>query len=124
MANKFLMVLLVPWLLSGCVSTASLTPNRVPRNADGLYHFEAVWESNQRSIIKESIKAYVLIGTETYPMQPTPVVKDRWETLAPIPASQKSVSYRYKFDYLYNSIPKPKSNSRLSAPYQLEIVGK
>jgi hypothetical protein len=121
-----------PWLvlalaLSGCSTPTitNLTPSRLPRNASGLYPFEVAWDSSQQSLRKESIRPYVVVGLEPpYPMQPAPILKNRWETLVPIPAGQKFIHYQYKFDYDYNSIPVRRSNSKLSAPYQLEIIDK
>ena len=119
--KKMLPLLLLTLPLTGCVSITNLTPSRVTSSANGLYPFEAAWKSNQQSLRKDSIKAYVIIEMNSYPMQPTPIVQNRWETLVPIPADKTHVSYRYKFDYDYNSIPTPLTNSKLSPSYQLEI---
>jgi hypothetical protein len=101
-----------------------LTPSKLARNANGLYPFEVAWQTKQQSLRKESIRVYVIMELESYPMQPTQVVKNRWETLVPIPASKRSMHYRYKFDYEYNSIPIPQKESVLSPSYQLEIKEK
>ena len=119
--QKMLPLLLLTASLTGCVSITNLTPSRMTSTANGLYPFEAAWHSNQQSLRKDSIKAYVIIEMNSYPMQPTPIVENRWETLVPIPADKKHLSYRYKFDYEYNSIPSPRTNSKLSPSYQLEI---
>lgn len=124
--KKLWPVALASLLLAGCTSTTitNLTPSRLPRNANGLYPFQAAWKSNQQSVRPESIKPYVMIGLDSYPMQPTPLVKNRWETLVPIPADKTVVNYRFKFDYDYNSIPVPRPNSKLSTPYQLQVLEK
>jgi hypothetical protein len=124
--KKLWPVALVALLLAGCTSTTitNLTPSRLPRNANGLYPFQAAWKSNQQSLRQESIKPYVVIGLDSYPMQPTPLVKNRWETLVPVPADKTVVNYRFKFDYEYNSIPIPRPNSKLSTPYQLQVLEK
>ena len=122
--RKILPLLLLTVPLTGCVSITNLTASRTTRSDNGLYPFEAAWESNQQSLRKDSIKAYVIIEMNSYPMQPTPIVKNRWETLVPIPADKNHINYRYKFDYEYNSIPKPRTNSKLSSSYQLEIIKK
>ena len=122
--QKMLPLLLLTVSLTGCVSITNLTPSRVTSTDNGLYPFEAAWHSNQQSLRKDSIKAYVIIEMNSYPMQPTPIVENRWETLVPIPADKKHLSYRYKFDYEYNSIPTPSANSKLSPSYQLEIIRK
>ena len=122
--NRIWLLLLIPLFVSGCSSITNLTPSKLPRNPNGLYPFEVAWQSEQQSLRKESIRAFVIMDFESYPMQPTQVVKNRWETLVPIPAGKRSASYRYKFDYEYNSIPVPQTESMLSPPYQLEITDK
>lgn len=122
--NRIWLFLLIPLFVSGCSSITNLTPSKLPRNPNGLYPFEVAWQSEQQSLRKESIRAFVIMDFESYPMQPTQVVKNRWETLVPIPAGKRSASYRYKFDYDYNSIPVPQKESMLSPPYQLEITDK
>lgn len=112
-------------LFAGCTSTTitNLTPSRYPKNPNGLYPFHVEWRSNQQSLRKESLKPYVVIGMESYPMQPTPLLKNRWETLIPVPSDKPVVNYRFKFDYEYKSIPVRRPNSKLSQPYQLQIQG-
>jgi hypothetical protein len=116
-------------LLGGCASGSiyntaitNLTPARLTRNAENLYLVEAHWRSNQQSIRKDSFKAYVKVGTEFYPMRPSPLLANRWETLLPVPAGQNVVHYQFKFDYLVNAVPEIKPDSKLSAPQVLEIV--
>jgi hypothetical protein len=55
-------------------------------------------------------------------MEPALMLKNRWETLVPITATNKFVSYRYKFDYNYNRFGSRGANSKLSPQYQLEIT--
>lgn len=111
-------------VLTGCTTTTvtNLTPSRQPRNSAGLYPFEVAFDTNQQSVKEETLTPYVLIGLQSYPMKPAPVLKNRWETLIPIPPDQTVVHYRYKFDYEYLSIPQRRSSSKLSVPYRLEIV--
>src|SRR5437870_2758824 len=94
------LLILLPWLVAGCTSIkiTNLTPRQLSRRANGLYPFEVVWHSNQQSLREDSIRAAVVIGDEFYPMQPVPVVKNRWETLVPVPADETLVHYHYKFD--------------------------
>jgi hypothetical protein len=119
------LLLLITLCLTGCATTiTNLTPGHLPRSANNLYPFEVALESSQATIREDTFKAYVLIGQDIYPMQPVQMLKNRWETLVPIPASTNYVYYRYKFDYTYDRIPKPANSSRLSTTYQLEIVDK
>ena len=115
-------LVLLPLLLAGCGTMNNLTPTQQKRSATGLYPFEVEWVSRQQSLRPESIKAYVVIDFDYYPMQLTPMLPHRWETLVPIAADKKNVNFRYKFDYEYNAIPVPANDSTLSPPYQLHIV--
>lgn len=110
---------------TGCSTTiTNLTPSQLPRNANNLYPFEVSFDTTQKTIRENTLTPYVMVGTQLYPMQPTPMLKDRWEAQVPIPAMTNYVYYRYKFDYQYDRIPTPGESSRLSPTYQLEIVDK
>lgn len=100
----------------------NLTPSQLPRDASGFYPVEAAWRSNQQSLIKESIRAYAVVGDEVYPMQPVPLVADRWETLVHVPADRRMITYRFRFTYACRDIPSPRTDSRLSPIYSLRIV--
>jgi hypothetical protein len=115
---------LCPLLLVGCTTSSitNLTPSVQPRNPEGLYPVEAVWKSNQQSLKDESIQPYVMVDLESYPMQPTPLVNNRWEVMLPIPADQNHVYYRFKFDYEYRGMPGSRSDSLLSEEYRLDIA--
>lgn len=117
---------LVAVLLCGCTYTSisNLTPSRYPKNTDGLYLFQVEWDSNQQSLKRDTLKPYVVIGTESYPLQKTPMMKNRWEAMVPIPGDKPVVNYRYKFDYEYLGIPARRPNSKLSDPYQIQIQEK
>lgn len=130
-AKKTLSLVMLSLLLGGCASPTltqtyitNLTPPKQVRNESGLYLIEALWNSKQQSIRKDSFKAYVKVGMEFYPMQPTHMLPNRWEALVPVPADKRHLNYSFKFDYLYNSIPEPRSDSKLSSSYQLEILQK
>ena len=118
-------LLAIATLLAGCTSTSitNLTPSRYPRNPNGLYPFHVELKSNQQSLRRESIKPFVVIGMDAYPMQPTAMMKHRWETLVPVAADKPVVNYKFKFDYDYNSIPIRRPNSKMSQPFQLHIQG-
>jgi len=123
--RKTALVCLAGILFCGCSTTiTNLTPSREPRNPNNLYPFEVTLQTSQQSIQQDTITPYVLIGLEKYPMQPTPMVKNRWEAQVPVPGNTNYVYYRYKFDYKYDRIPQPAQSSRLSKTYQMEIVDK
>jgi hypothetical protein len=125
MLKKFL-PLLSALLLAGCATTGTftrLTPVQEPRNPDNLYPVEAAFDSGQQSLRWDSIQAYVLVNGQALPMRRVALMKDRWEGLIPLPPGANTVSYRFKFDYLYNAIGSaPKPNSVLSRVYTLKVV--
>ena len=124
--KKILPLVLLPLLLVGCGTTAivNLTPSSLPRKDNGQYPFAVEWSSRQQSLIKDSIKAYVVVGLDQYPMQRTPLLTNRWETLVPAAGDKDSVIYRYKFDYEYQGFPARHPDSKLSKVYQLFISEK
>jgi len=124
--TKFLPLFLCSLLLAGCGTTAitNLTPSRLPRKDNGQYAFAVEWNSRQQSLIKDSIKAYVIVGLDQFPMQRTPMLTNRWETLVPVATDQEIVTYRYKFDYEYQGFPNRELDSKLSRYYRLFIFNK
>ncbi len=66
--KKFLPLLSV-LLMTGCASTFTrLTPLQQPRNANNLYPVEAIFDSTQQSLRWDSLKPYVLVNGELYPL--------------------------------------------------------
>jgi hypothetical protein len=124
---KKLLPLLPAFFLMGCSSMHTftrMTPSQQPRNADNQYPVEVAFTSQQQSIRWDSIHAYILANGQSYPMRPVPIVKNRWEGLVPVPAMQNTATYRFKFEYLYNSFGKdPQRDSTLSPIYTLKVVG-
>ena len=112
------------FLVTGCTTTTitNLTPSQLKKAANNYYLFEVEFTSNQRSIIRDTIKPQLILGTESFPMQRGPVLNDRWETLVPITNSLPMVYYQFKVDFDYQGIPVPRQNSRLSPMYKLEIL--
>jgi uncharacterized lipoprotein YajG len=125
-SNKLLPLLVAPLLFAGCTTPTitNLTPSRLVRKENGQYPFEVQWNSRQQSLIKESMKAHVVIGLNQYPMQRVAMLTNRFETLVPIPADQNVVTYQYKFDYDYLGIGARQSDSKTSRHYQLYILDK
>ena len=112
-------------LLTGCAATfTNLTSLQQPRNANNLYPVEVAFNSQQQSLRWDSIHPYVLANGQLYDMRPTPLLTNRWEGFVPVPAGADGVTYRYKFDYLYNSLGKGAvSGNALSRQYKLTILG-
>ena len=116
---------LAAFVFTGCTTTISnLTPSQLPRNPNNLYPFEVSFDTTQKTVRENTLRPFVMIGTQLYPMQPAPVLKNRWEAQVPVGANTNYVYYRYKFDYAYDRMAKPGESSRLSPTYQLEIVDK
>jgi len=123
MTKKLLALVCLPLVLAGCTSTfTNLTPLRQPRNANNLYPVEVVFNSRQQTLRWETIQPQVVVGTDFYPMRPTPLMKNRWEALIPAPAGASQVNYQYKFDFEYNAMGPRKIDSAKSPVYTLKIV--
>ena len=128
--NRFLRISLLGVLLAGCATSdltttiTNLTPSRLPRKDNGQYRLEVEYATRQETLIKESMKAYVMVGDAKYPMERTPMLADRWETLVPIPRDQNVLNYRFRFDYQYKAIPTLRSESRETKFYQLFLLDK
>jgi hypothetical protein len=120
-------ILTLALVIGGCTTVhttiTSLTPKREYRNDTGLYQFEAALNSRQQTLRWDTIKASVMIGTDSYPMRMTSLMTNRWETLVPIPSGTSMVTYRFKFDFDYTAFGgPPKGNSKLSPVYKLQIM--
>jgi hypothetical protein len=123
MLKKFLPLLVAPLLLAGCATSfTNLTPQQQTRTANNHYQVEVAVASRQQTLRWETIRPQVLVGTEAYPMRPTPLMTNRWEALVPIPPGTSLIHYRYKFDYNYNALGKPGSDNSLSPEYTLRVV--
>ncbi|XOV73203.1 MAG: hypothetical protein ACFHW5_08470 [Verrucomicrobiota bacterium] len=124
MSFKILVFTVTVLLQTGCVKTTivNLTPSKLPRNSQGVYRFEAAWDSNQKTIREDSIQGYVVLDGVNVPMERVQVVEDRWEVLLPLDQSPDGHTYQLKFDYLYDSFPEPKPDSLRTQPYRLDIV--
>jgi hypothetical protein len=123
MLKKFLPVLFLPLLLAGCAAQfTNLTPQQQVRNTNHVYSVEVALATRQQTLRWESIRPQILVGAESYPMRRTLLMTNRWEGLVPVPLGTTSVNYRYKFDYEYNAMGKPKSGGFLSREYTLRIL--
>jgi len=123
MLKKLLPILLAPLLLAGCQATfTNLTPQRQTRNPNNLYPVEVALNSRQQTMRWESIKPQIVVGAEFFPMRPTLLMTNRWEGLVPVAAGTNVTHYRYKFDYEYNAMGKPRPDSALSPEYILQII--
>jgi uncharacterized protein YceK len=120
--KKFLVLLLAPVVLAGCTSVSNLTPGKELRNAAGSYTVEAKWKTKRQAVRPDSIRPVVIVDGKVYPLDPVPIVKDRWEGQIPVPQGVSHVKYQFQFDYELNAFGSPKSNSVVSPEYQLHIV--
>ncbi len=114
--------------MAGCATTThitNLTPQKEFRNPNGFYSVEAALSSRQQTLRWQSVRPSVIVDKEFYPMRPTPLMTNRWETLIPIPADKNVVYYRFKFDFDYNTFASPGgSDSKLSPVYRMQILDK
>lgn len=123
MLKRLSALLVVPLLLGGCASTlTNLTPQTQARNENNLYPVEVSLNTRQQTLRWDSIKPQIMVGTEFYPMRPTPLMTNRWEGLIPVGPGTNVVHYRYKFDFLQNAMGGPRPDSAISQPFTLRIV--
>jgi hypothetical protein len=124
MLKRVLLAALMGTLFAGCTTPTitNLTPSRLPRKDNAQYPFAVEYYSRQATLIKDTMKAYVIVGADRYPMQRTPMLTNRWETLVPVPKDQSVLTYRYRFDYDYRTIPNRQSESLESKYYQLFLL--
>jgi hypothetical protein len=120
--KMLLPIMLLALLLAGCATSfTNLTPQTQERNAVNQYPVEVSLDSSQQSLRWDSIRASIIVGNQSYPMSPTPLMTNRWEGYVPIPAGAKVVRYHYKFDFNYNSFGAPKADSAVSPEYTLRV---
>ena len=112
------------FVFAGCTTPTitNLTASRLHRKESGQYEFAVEYYSRQQTLVKDSMKAFVIVGLDQYEMQRVPYLTNRWETLVPVPEDQDLVNYRYRFDYQYRAIPVRREDSKLSRFYQLIIL--
>ena len=115
--------ILSPIFFTGCIyhEITNMTPGTLTRNTKGLYPVHIIWESNDNAVRHDTIKPVVLIGTNSFEMKRTPLMKNRWETPVPIGQTANELRYRIKVNWKYNTIPVPAANSQLSEEFLLRI---
>ena len=115
-------ILSVGLLAAGCAPTSvNLTPNHPPAASNGLYPFEVQWESPRRGVKTADLKAYVVIGTNLFPMTRVANTPNRWEAVVPLPPDRTYIPYHYKFDYSYPEIRNSTVSSDFSDEYHLIV---
>jgi hypothetical protein len=126
MLKRCLPFFLPALLVGGCTTTriTNLTPDKQFHTDNGFYLLEAALNSSQQSLRWDTVQPVAVVGGETFPMRPTRLMTNRWETLIPIPEGKNSVYYHFKFDYTYYSFPVPKADSKLSREFKLQIIPK
>lgn len=121
---KKILLLLPVLLMAGCTTQFTrLTPLEQPRNANNFYPVEVQFDSTKQNLRWDSIKPYVLVDGELYPLHQVPLVDNRWEGFVSVPPTSSEVDFRFKFDYLYNTFGSdPKPNSAYSPLYKLNVL--
>lgn len=127
MRYKMLTVLGLALAVSGCTSITNLGSDHHVRNASGLYPVAIGWDSNQRSLLPDSLRPVVLtdFNASRYkeiPMTPVPGQVNCWTAQVPVPKGVNFLNYRVKMNFQYNKILQPGKDSRLSPPYQFQII--
>jgi hypothetical protein len=122
---KFSCLIALSVLLVGCTTTiTNLSVTKQPRNPTGMYPVEVEWDSTQSTVRMDSIKPFVVLDLNSYPMRPTIGMSNRWETVIPVPPGKATVFYHIRFEYEYNRFGQPGKNSTRSGDYRLDILDK
>jgi len=124
--KKWLPLLLLAGLLAGCadVTLTNLTPTQEPRNPNGQYLIEMKMDTTQQTLRPESVRPYVVVGFDSYPMKHQLKMVNRWEALVPIPPGTNVINYHFKVEYDYNKFGKAGQDSLRSSQYKLEVLDK
>src|SRR5205823_5150583 len=124
--KKWLPLLLLAGLLAGCadVTLTNLTPTQEPRNPNGQYLIEMKMDTTQQTLRPESVRPYVVVGFDSYPMKHQLKMINRWEALVPIPPGTNVINYHFKVEYDYNKFGKAGQDSLRSSQYKLEVLDK
>jgi hypothetical protein len=119
----FLLSVLSVALFVGCTHTSitNLTATTVPREANNLYRIEYQWNTDQQTVIDESITPYVVIGAESIPMTRVKFTPNRWEAWVPMPAGRDYLVYHFKVDYKYRRFGSAGEASQLSPEYKMVV---
>lgn len=119
----FLLSVLMAALFVGCTHTTitNLTATTVQREPNNLYRVEYQWNSDQQTVINESITPYVVVAAEMYPMTRVRFTPNRWEAWVPVAASRAYIVYHFKVDYKYRRFGSEGEASRLSPEYKMVI---
>jgi hypothetical protein len=121
--RHFLLLPLLLALLPGCAAKfTNLTPQRLPRSATGYYPFEVAMTSQEQALKWDTIQPMVRIGEEAYPMQPMPLITNRWGAMIQLPPETEVVHYRYQFIFQSRGMGQPTKDSASSGRYFLQIV--
>ena len=124
MIKRYLSLALLPLLFAACATSTvtNLTPSAQPRRANGLYPVECAFDTQQRTLQEGSLTPQVIVGFDAYSMRRVLKSNNRWETLVPIPAGRKELSYHFKVDYDFHDFGKTGKGSKLSPEYKLTIA--
>ena len=122
-SSRLLLIGLAAAAMAGCAmhEATNLTPRKLPREADNLYHFEISWKTARRGVNTTNVQAYVMVGENMYPMKPVPLTDTRFEASVPLPPGKTYIPYRYRFDYDYPGLGYTYKNSDLSPSYRLIV---
>jgi len=121
------MALALVVVVGGCATMSvntitNLTPSRLPRNDDGQYWLSVKFDSRQRTMLRDTLRALVIVGEDVYELAQVPLTNDRWETLVPVPADQTVVEYFFRFEFDYKAMSAPRFTVIDSKSYRLTIT--
>ncbi len=118
------------FLAAGCSSITNLTPERVPENSSRVYTLTMSAYINDGSVVKETIKPYIVIDEQIIEMSQVKNAKnsDRiYEYDYTLPKGRKSAKYYFMLKYkVENNVSDTNKNRQIVSPtvYNLEPVSR
>lgn len=87
-------------LLSGCgVTLTNLTPQSIPQNPSNIYTFSFVARDLPANTVDESLEAFITIGGETFPMDPSPIGARAFDFDYPLPPDKTEAKFYFTLRY-------------------------
>ncbi len=120
----------IAFFATGCSSLTNLTPDRVPENSSRVYTLTMSAYINDGSVVKDSLKPYVVIDEKIIEMSP---VKDGnnidriYEYDYTLPKGRKNAKYYFMVKYkVENNVSDTNKNREITSPtvYTLEPVSR
>ncbi len=87
-------------LLAGCdLRITNLTPETVNENPSGHYDISVLIEPSGSKVVEDSIRAYIVIDGQIFPMSPSPTTPNVFKYEYRLPPNRREARYYFQVDY-------------------------